>query len=63
MKLLGVKMSIKNIIIIILIVVGSVSLLKMLGVINPKVEFMSGGGGDHSDHTHNFNEPTFANLE
>ena len=30
MKLLGVKMTIKNIIIIILIVVGSVSLLKII---------------------------------
>jgi|TARA_B110001450_G_scaffold115328_1_gene109045 hypothetical protein len=46
MKLLGVKMNVKNIIIIVLVLLGSLSLLKMCGLKVPLLEHASCGSHD-----------------
>jgi|TARA_B110001450_G_scaffold115328_1_gene109044 hypothetical protein len=63
MKLFGMKMNVKNVVLLVLVVLGALSLLKMLGFRTPRVEFMSGGGGDHSENGHDFSSPTIAQLE
>ena len=60
MKVLGMKMSFLNIVISILSVFGIVHVLNMLGIITPKIEYMTGGHGENShnpDGSHNFSDP------
>ena len=51
MRVLGMKMTVKNIVLLVLAVLGVLSVLNMLGIRTPRVEFMDGGHDDeHDDH-------------
>jgi len=50
MRVLGMKMTVKNIVLLVLAVLGVLSVLNMLGIRTPRVEFMDGGHDDDDDH-------------
>ena len=49
MRVLGMKMTVKNIVLLVLAVLGVLSVLNMLGIRTPRVEFMGDG---HDDDGH-----------
>ena len=56
MKLFGMKMSVKNVVLLILVVLGALSVLRMLGIRTPRVEFMENEHGDDHNNKKKHND-------